>query len=958
MLELGWSYKLGDRFTLEAAAQRLGIVPSQRRLFNRLLQILAEVNVLEAIRPQWQVQAPLEMLKATSKHQTCSPQVPQNCPELTLLHRCSAQLSGVLRGAVDPVQLLFPAGDFTTATQLYQDTPTAQVLNTLIQKVITQTSQTLPRQRGFRLLEIGAGTGSTTSYILPQLEPSQADYVFTDIGPLFTTKAQEKFQDYPFVRYQTLDIEADPVAQGFESHQYDLIVAANVLHATANLTQTLTHVRQLLAQGGILVLLEVTTPQRWLDLIFGLLEGWWKFSDLELRPDYPLLSCSQWQQLLSDVGFSQVVTLPDRDGLSDRLSHQSVIVAQAEPTAVEQSATEAQGWLILADRQGVGEQLATQVRSNGAVCFLVQMGDRYKQISPTEFTLNPNQPKDFEQLLAAIAIHPLTFSEVVQCWTLDAKLSQDGSPEDLERLSQLSCGTTLFIVQAIVKQGLSPAPRLWLVTQGAQPAPNGEAIALEIAQSPVWGLAKVIQLEHPELNCACVDLDPQVPLDHQAFALWSEIWSQNPEDQVALRADARYVARLQRQDSAQSNPNLPLCFREDSTYLITGGLGGLGLLMADWMVEKGARHLVLLARRAPHDEAQNRLTSLEQAGAQVVVEIADVSDRDAMEQVFARLSQSAYPLAGIMHAAGLLSDGVLQNQSWSSFAKVMAPKVQGAWHLHHLSQHQPLDFFVVFSSAASLLGSSGQSNHAAANAFLDGLAHYRQTMGLPGLSIQLGTVSQIGEAAERGADVRFKQRGINALRPAQFLEALEQLMKTSETTIGVVSIDWSGLQTRIAEWPFLVNWQPKTSDNVSKSKAKILQQLEAAVPSERKKLLITHVLHQVALVLGISDVQSISLKAGFYDLGMDSLTSVELRNRLQTSLDCAISTTLAFDYPTVEDLVDYLVQQILKIDTLEQSKVGLKLTEVQEVIAHESEDVLDDEDVETSLINTLEILGY
>ncbi|NEP43637.1 MAG: methyltransferase, partial [Okeania sp. SIO2H7] len=288
--EMGWSYKPGESFSSDMAIQRLGIVPTQQRLFNRLLQILAEVGILQSNKQQWQVVQNLVQVNPGEKSQTLLSQYSDEAAVLTLLNRCGSQLSGVLRGAIDPVQLVFPQGDLTGATQLYQESTVARVMNAIVQKVITKSIDQFPQNQGIRLLEIGAGTGGTTSYILPHLNPNQTEYVFTDIGTLFTTKAQEKFQDYSFVNYKILDIEADPVTQGFESHQYDIIIAANVVHATANMKQTLSHVQKLLAPGGMFVLVETTIRQRWVDLIFGLLEGWWKFQDYELRPDYPLLS--------------------------------------------------------------------------------------------------------------------------------------------------------------------------------------------------------------------------------------------------------------------------------------------------------------------------------------------------------------------------------------------------------------------------------------------------------------------------------------------------------------------------------------------------------------------------------------------------------------------------------------------------------------------------------------------
>ncbi|NER51803.1 MAG: SDR family NAD(P)-dependent oxidoreductase, partial [Symploca sp. SIO1A3] len=910
---MGWSYQPTESFHSDAAVQSLGIVPNQRRLFQRLLQILAEVGILQSHQQQWHVQQTLEQVNPSEKSQSLLNQYPEEAATLTLLDRCASQLSGVLRGTIDPVQLVFPQGDLTTATQLYQDSTVAQVMNTIVQKAITQAIEKLPPSRGVRLLEIGAGTGGTTSYILPHLNPHQTEYIFTDIGALFTNKAQERFRDYRFVGYQTLDIELDPTTQGFDSHQYDVIIAANVLHATSNLKQTLSHVRQLLAPGGMLVLSEATTRISWVDLIFGLLEGWWKFTDYELRPDYPLLSRQQWKKVLSETGFTQVVTLPEVEGIAQTLSEQGVIVAQAAPTSPEPISSEAKGWLILADKEGIAQQLVSQLRSVGGVCTLVFAGESYQQLAPDKFTINPDNPAEFEQLMETVAAKSASLSGVVQCWTTEADVGKTINSSDLEHLSKRGCGTTLSLVQALVKAGLSQTPRLWLVTCGSQPVPSDNPVIPGVAQSSVWGMGKVISLEHPELDCVRLDLDPQQTIEAQAKALFEEIWSKDREDQVAWRGDSRYVARLVTTPHQQTDATTQesLNFREDATYLITGGMGGLGLLVARWMVELGAQHLVLLGRRAPDDAARKKITELEMAGAKVVVEKADVSDVASMRGVVDKIEQSKVPLAGVIHAAGMLSDGVLQNQSWSSFEQVMAPKVQGAWHLHQLTQNQPLDFFVLFSSAASLFGSPGQGNHSTANAFLDGLAHYRRALGLPGLSIHWGAVAQVGEAAERGADVKVHKQGLGAIAPNQVLESLELLMNGADAEVGVVPIEWLAWQERIEQWSFLADWQEIIQTHPEISKSEFLLKLEATALNERHSLLVAYIRRQLALVLGINEPESIALETGFFDLGMDSLTSVELRNKLQTSFACSLPSTLAFEHPNIQSLTDYLEEKII-----------------------------------------------
>ncbi|MDZ8033646.1 type I polyketide synthase [Nostoc sp. DedSLP04] len=892
---LGWQFQPGDVISEAALIQHLGIIPQQQLLFHRLLQILAEENILQDSGDRWQVrqcpvwETPQEISYADGE------------VELTLLTRCGEQLSAVLRGACDPLQLIFPNGDLASATHLYQDAPGATVANTLVEKAIAHALAALPSDRGVRLLEIGAGTGGTTSYLLPQLHPQQTEYVFTDLGSIFLSQAKEKFRDYPFVRYQTLDIERDPASQGFALHQFDIVIAVNVLHATTNLSQTLQHVRQLLATGGLLLLLEGTERQRWLDLTFGLLEGWWKFQDRDIRPDYPLVSQTQWGQLLRENGFEQVVTFPGDSSPENALSQQSLIVGRSSAVAVAQSTPKS--WIVLGNRNGIGQQIVQRCRDAGDICQLVVPKSGFQPCQPDDVALDPTDPTAFVELIAQVAAQaPL--QGVIQCWSLE-------NGETLAAASQIGCGTTLHLVQGLLKAGLSTLPRLWIVTEGTQPVPGNAPLMSSIAQSAVWGLGKVITLEHPELECTCIDLDPNADVEVQTAALWAEICDRTAEDRVAFREGKRYVARLARSQFAPNEQETLLSFSAEGTYLITGGLGGLGLLVARWMVERGAKHLVLASRSSPEAEAQDRVAALVDAGATVTIASADVTNFEDISNVIADIDRSLFPLKGIIHAVGVLDDGVLLQQNWQRFIPVMAPKVQGAWNLHQLTQAHALDFFVLFSSIAALFGSPGQGNHAAANAFLDALVHYRRTLGLTGLSINWGAVSQIGAAAKQQADIRGQNLGLGAIAPEQVLKILEHLMSTAAVNVGVAPLQWSKELRRWLSRPFYQDWQGAAELSTRPVEGGFLQKLAAVANSQRRELLVNHVQTQVAQVLGLESGQAIALEQGFFELGMDSLTSVELRNRLQASLGVSIPSTAAFDYPTVGELVDYLAALVI-----------------------------------------------
>ncbi|TBR56984.1 hypothetical protein B4U84_26490 [Westiellopsis prolifica IICB1] len=932
--QLGWDFSLQERFSTTALAQQLGIVNQHHHLLNRLLEMLAEEGILQSWGQDWEVVQTPTIQSPDQMWSSLVAKYPTAKAELTLLQRCGSQLALVLRGKSDPIQLLFPEGDLTTTTQLYQDSPGAQIMNSLVQKAIALILEQLPLRRSVRVLEIGAGTGGTTSYLLPHLNPEQTEYVFTDISTAFTTKAANKYQNYPFVSYQVLDIEADPVAQGFTPHQFDIILAAHVIHATADLQQSLNHIQKLLTARGMLVLLEGTGRQRWADLIFGLTEGWWRFTDRDLRPNYPLIPCSQWQKLLLEMGWQEVITVAENEFTSAREVPSAVIVAQAPqlqtseviPTSLPRH------WLILADQQGLGQQLTTQLLARGEVCSIVFPGKQYQSIGKHQFYINPAHPHDWQQLLQAVQNHQLPLHGVVHLWSLDAIKSQPAlTCQDLKLSHECSCGSALYLVQALLQARLTQPPCLWLVTQGAMAIT--QSFVPGLTQSPLWGMGKVIAQEHPELKCVRVDVDSETITD-TAQALLEEIWfSTTNEDQVAFCNQKRYVARLesfQPIKTAASKYQLP--FREDGTYLITGGLGGLGLLVAGWMVEHGARQLVLVGRSQPSPHVNAQLQELQQAGAKVLVAEADVAQTEQLARVLSQIEENALPpLRGIIHAAGVLDDAIVLQQSWERLEKVMAPKVQGAWNLHTLTLHQPLDFFVLFSSVASLLGSPGQSNHAAANAFLDALAHYRQGQGLPGLSINWGAVAQVGAFAERQTSGQGKMRGTGTIAPQEVLEVLELLFSQSATQVGVVPINWSQFQEQSdtwSNWSFLANFQ-QLSEQPTEQQSEFLQQLEAVAADNRRAYLIVHVCSHVATVLGLNRSQTINPQQGFFEQGMDSLMSVELRNRLQKTLACSLPSTLAFDNPTVEAVADYLIREVLTLEF--SSKSSAELQQAQEV---------------------------
>lgn len=810
--EAGWELNSRKCFSTVEMALELGVVDPYRRLFGRLLEMLSEEGILQRLDDAWEVVSVPELgdPKAYMLGLSC----PGAEAEIALLERCGPELARVLQGRAYPLDLLFPDGDTALLARLYDQSPMSKMMNGLAQKAVLSMLDRLPRDRCSRILEIGAGTGSTTARVLPHLPSDRTEYVFTDVSRLFLTQARNRFRRHPFVSYRILNIEQDPQSQGFEPERYDLVLAANVLHATRDLRESLQHVRQLLAPGGMVVLLETTASLRWADLVFGLTDGWWRFCDHDLRPSYPHLSAGRWKTLLDDHGFEDAVSIspddPSKYGLipaGRKLLPSSLILARK--TADLEEVRRPERWLVLADAQGIGRKLRDRFHSQKDDCVLVFRGDEYEAISQQEYRMNPAEPEHFRRLFHAVQGE---LCGVVHLWSLDvpplteASASHlDGTGYTLDQALLLGCATTLSLIQAVTDAYIDP-PSLWLVTRGAQPA--GRACTVPgLFQSPLWGMGKVIPLEHPDLSCALIDLDPEggEPVDQ----LFSELnRKETREDQVAFRNGQRYVARLSLHTRVfgpspylepASGSHIPLSFSADNSYMVTGGLGGLGSLVAHWMVERGARNVILVGRNAPGPEAADRITDMERWGAQVTVIKADISDANRVAEILDDIEAALPPLRGIIHAAGLLDDGILANLTWERFSRVMAPKVNGAWALHSLtsSRNVSLDYFVLFSSAASMLGNAGQANHAAANAFMDALAHHRRAHGLAGLSINWGAWSETGSVCRYEKAARsLKQAGIGEITSNQGLMILEHLLSSSPAQVGVSPVDWSRFRKR------------------------------------------------------------------------------------------------------------------------------------------------------------------
>ena len=605
-------------------------------------------------------------------------------------------------------------------------------------------------------------------------------------------------------------------------------------------------------------------------------------------------------------------------------------------------------WLVFTDRTGVGFNLVEQLQAKGERCIVVTYGDNYEDLGRDLYCVNPELPEGFISLLDASfgvvteagnaqSAHDVATPRLLSCrgivhlWSLDTTFAQILNISGLLATQIIGCGSVLHLTQAVIKREWVELPRLCLVTRGAQ-AIDSIPYPLQAQQNSLWGLGHVIALEHPDLRCLRVDLDPSDDSDH-AVQLFTNLWQEDREDQVAYRGNTQYVARLVRINMRKEAPQQLLS--ENGSYLICGGLGGLGLKVAAWLAGEGARHLFLIGRTVESESAQQQINQFESIGVRVTVMAADVADPDSLAPVFAKIKASAYPLRGIMHTAGVLDDGLLQRQDWNKFCRVMAPKVAGAWNLHRLSQEFNLDFFVYFSSSTALLGAKGQGNYAAANAFLDGLIHYRRRLGLPGLSVNWGPWAEVGMAAQLNdrEQARLAALGFGFIKPQQGMDVLERLLGQDTVQAAVLPVNWTKFlqqfQTGKTEPPLFGEFTT-ASANMATSPSQFLEKLQSAPLQQRRGLLGELVRTQISKVLRIRSTQ-IQPRQRLFDMGLDSLMAVELKDNLQTSLGQTLRATLVFDYPTPQALIDYLFVDVLGFSEDTQLDAQLAVNAVPEV---------------------------
>jgi NAD(P)-dependent dehydrogenase (short-subunit alcohol dehydrogenase family)/acyl carrier protein len=580
-------------------------------------------------------------------------------------------------------------------------------------------------------------------------------------------------------------------------------------------------------------------------------------------------------------------------------------------------------WLLLADRTGTSAHLSAQLRDRGYRCIQALAGDRYACLGPDLYELDAQDPASFQRLLQDALGADGRLDGAVHLCSLDAAVAQDTTSETLERDCRRGTLSALYLAKALLMKGWRDVPPLSLVTRGVH-ALGAPQAALAVSSAPLWGFGRTLALEHPELRCLRIDLGP-IASDDDASALLGELLWRDGESDIALRDSGRHVGRLRRtaapaqaaqrvasgpdaQGRDSTAPSDRPAVRADGAYLITGSRHPLGLAAAEWLVAQGARHLVLVDREVVADASSPAaISALRQAGARVLSLAADVGQPGEAARALAAIDSWALPLRGVLHLEEIIDDSTVFALDAKRLWKVMAAKAQGAWNLHTLTRDRSLDWFVLGSSFASVLGSPGQANYAAASAFLDGLAQYRRASGLCGLSINWGDFHEEG-APSAAAGARF-YRGIDPITPSQGVEILGRLLSMDTPQVGALKLNlrhWVEYYPVAASSPLLSELQRESvaAPQGPAAASPFHEILAQARPEDRQALLERHICEQLGLTLH-QDVSRISPQAPLRSLGLDSMMAMELRNRLESSLNLKLSSSLLFTHTDIVSLAKH-----------------------------------------------------
>lgn len=1245
------------------AAEEAGVIPEQRKHFEALWAMLVRVRLLTDGAAGWTLTVPPTIADPAAVWRGVQERYPGLSAIVLLLGRTGECTADILRGRADPLQVLFPGGDTTLLEAFYGTSPLVTFTNEHARRIVHAIAAAWPHDRPLRILEVGAGTGSLTRLLLPNLPDDRTEYHFTDVTEALLTRSEARFGAYRYVQYALFDIEKPLADQKVQPASFDLVIGANVVHATADISMALGHLREALRPGGMLLLSE-SHPTDVLTVIFGALKGWRAFTDQRSTPTSPLLTETDWLSAMTKAGFDETVAIGD--GTGDDPASLSIFLGQLPAPAAAEAEPQLDGqrrWMVFANpdasrQRALAEAIDAAVSRAGGTCAHVSAAD-----APGTTAIDPGNAADYAALMAAAKQAGTPPTDVVHLWSIPDRALAD-APISLDDQDPRSV-SAILLSQAVTAEAGQPRPRVWYFTAGAQPL--GRDDPADPSQAPIWGAARSLMMERADLEFRLVDLGPDDDDATRAAAMLRELEARSEESEILWRGSSRYVMRLtpiamaseaparggetppfrlesrrkgtleglvlraaetplpkageivaenhaaavnfrdvlmklgilpdeafergfagptmgmefagrvvavgegagnfkfgdsvfgfargafashvaaparavlpmpagfgysdaatlptvavtvlyglghlarlssgervlihgaaggvglaaiqyanhvgaeifatagtpekraflerlgvrhvfdsrslafaddvlavtggegvdvvlnslagaaiqkglallrpygrfvelgKRDFFADSRiglrpfrrnvsffgvdvdqilvdrpelaaklfaefgglvgagvfkplphrtyplaeasealrlmqqsrhvgkvvlditgghrrveipPPPPLALRADATYAVVGGLGGFGLETARWLVDRGARSVVLAGRSgSARAEAASAVEALRARGADIRVISCDCTDLAQVERMMRIIDEEMPPLRGVIHAAMVIDDAISTSLTRERIRNVLAPKTVAAWNLHLATKDRPLDFFVLYSSAAAVIGNEGQASYGAANLFLDGLAQYRRARGLPATAVAWGAIGDVGYLKDRPVvrKALAERFGVNAMPAAKALDRLDRAIQDGAPFVVLAEMNWGRLLrvdriAAIRRFSELKSEVELVGPEDGEGGFEDLRALIANLPRPEAIALVQQGLaRQIAQVLRIPPAK-LDAERSLLELGMDSLMVVEMQMAVEKNLGVNLSTAELIDKPTIAALAARLTDRLLNAE--------------------------------------------
>lgn len=625
-------------------------------------------------------------------------------------------------------------------------------------------------------------------------------------------------------------------------------------------------------------------------------------------PTYPFAKENHWIPLQQDPGDASA-----DENFQNTYDIQWLEAEKIPPVLDDDPRREIQ-FVLLCDQQGVGKSFADLLKKKNIAYHNVFYETSLAGTDTKAHVIHPFEKNSYLEVLDKIrAQGGERRNYILNFWPLDHPSAADYSLAEISDAVAFTCTSALLLVQSLIATEAASKDLVWFVCSDSQPVENQGPLNLKSA--PLWGLAKTMLLEHHDVFRAIMDIESANP-ENAAATIFSEVMAYHQEGEIVYRNQKRYVPRL---IPSSIQTGIPLKIKEDGTYLITGGLGTLGLLAARWLSEHKAGRVLLLSRNgldpsrtdSLSQRKQKMLSTIQASGTQVDILLADVTDPEQMEKACRPYLQSE-EIRGIFHAAGAFQPNFIKEMTHEDFMWVAGAKINGTWILHELTQGLSLDYFVMYSSAASIWGVASGAHYSAANSFLDSYIHYRSSLGLPGTSVNWGGMWK-GSGIISDEDEKYMRSiGIKDTLPDTGLELLEAMLKSSDRQKVVAPVEWARfLQViQVKRKHMLFEYIDSAGLSAANDAAESDDSWKAELLSLNEKDKISKIEEKLSGllkdVIGIPNDAAVPADKGFFALGLDSLTSIDFKNKIRISLCAEISTTTLFDFNTLRLLAEHV----------------------------------------------------